>query len=341
MGILKGKTNVTILELEQNQHEDLQSLLEAAKSYLAMPLKDAEIAEDTCGFAPGKILLGQEITEENSAVGKIAVLNIRRTARKLDSGLVKAEIQRAEAEYMKQNRTDYVPRERQKQIKDDILDMLRHKRTLAVKGMEFAILADERTIIADTASIKETDSLLMHLACDLGIIGSRIKRSPLNCRKFFTWLYCQAQKGSDITERIGAFIEGPLELIANDFNSDEQERLTKAKIEGSLVTESDELAEMLNRNKLLRKAKVSIVIDDIEWHESDKSKEKFAESNDRFKKNGYKAAKAQFGWYNPRRYIVMNQARRFGNYCQYLGWDGWVSPCQCAVCRKKKGKQDV
>ncbi len=86
---------------------------------------------------------------------------------------------------------------------------------------------------------------------------------------------------------------------------------------------------------------VVALIHDIEWHESDKSKEKFAESNDRFKRNGYKAAKAQFGWYNPRRYIVMNQARRFGNYCQYLGWDGWVSPCQCAVCRKKKGGQDV
>ncbi len=81
-------------------------------------------------------------------------------------------------------------------------------------------------------------------------------------------------------------------------------------------------------------------IHDIEWHESDKSKEKFAESNDRFKQNGYKAAKAQFGWYNPRRYIVMNQARRFGNICQHFGWDAWVSPCECAVCKKKFKTQE-
>ncbi len=76
-------------------------------------------------------------------------------------------------------------------------------------------------------------------------------------------------------------------------------------------------------------------IHDIEWHESDGSEEKFAESNTRFKRNGYKAAKAGYGWYNPLRYIVMNQARRFGNLCQIFGWDAWTSPCQCAVCRKK------
>jgi len=77
-------------------------------------------------------------------------------------------------------------------------------------------------------------------------------------------------------------------------------------------------------------------IHDIEWHESDCSKEKFTESNDRFKRNGYTVAKAEYSWYNPRRYIVMNQARRFGNICQMFGWNGWVSPCECAVCRKKR-----
>ena len=77
-------------------------------------------------------------------------------------------------------------------------------------------------------------------------------------------------------------------------------------------------------------------IHDIEWHESDGSKEKFAASNERFKRNGYAVAKAQFGWYNPRRWIVMNQARRFGNVCQLFGWSAWTSPCECAVCQKKR-----
>lgn len=67
-------------------------------------------------------------------------------------------------------------------------------------------------------------------------------------------------------------------------------------------------------------------IHDCEWHESDCSKEKFAASNDRFKRNGY----------NPLRYVVMNQARRFGNVCQLFGWKAWTSPCECAVCQKKR-----
>ena len=75
----------------------------------------------------------------------------------------------------------------------------------------------------------------------------------------------------------------------------------------------------------------------IEWHESDQSKEKFAASNERFKRNGYAAAKAEYGWWNPLRYIVMNQARRFGNLCQKFGWKAWTSPCECAVCEKKRG----
>jgi hypothetical protein len=65
-------------------------------------------------------------------------------------------------------------------------------------------------------------------------------------------------------------------------------------------------------------------IHDIEWHESDGSEEKFTESNRRFKANGYKAAKALHGWWNPRRYLVMNQARKFGNLCQWFGWFGWL-----------------
>ena len=81
------------------------------------------------------------------------------------------------------------------------------------------------------------------------------------------------------------------------------------------------------------------MIHDVEWHESDKSREKFAESNARFKRNGRKVAEAQFCFVNPRRYIVWNQARRFGNYCQLFGWEAWAGDCACAVCRKRREKE--
>ena len=84
---------------------------------------------------------------------------------------------------------------------------------------------------------------------------------------------------------------------------------------------------------------VVALIHDVEWHESDQSQEKFDESNARFKQNGYIVAKAEYAWYDPRRYIVMNQARRFGNICQKFGWKAWTSPCECAVCEKKRGME--
>lgn len=66
-------------------------------------------------------------------------------------------------------------------------------------------------------------------------------------------------------------------------------------------------------------------IHDIEWSGYDKSASFFAESNARFKANGYRVAKAKFAWWDPRRYIVMNQARRFGNVCGLFGWRAFVS----------------
>ena len=65
-------------------------------------------------------------------------------------------------------------------------------------------------------------------------------------------------------------------------------------------------------------------IHDVEWHESDGTDKTFRATNERFRRNGRKVAQAEFGWWNPRRYAVMNQARRFGNYCQRFGKGGWL-----------------
>ena len=67
-------------------------------------------------------------------------------------------------------------------------------------------------------------------------------------------------------------------------------------------------------------------IHDIEWSLSDGTRESFTASNKRFKRNGSRVAKAEYAWYNPRRYAVMNSARRFGNICQKFGWAAWMAP---------------
>ena len=103
---------------------------------------------------------------------------------------------------------------------------------------------------------------------------------------------------------------------------------------------SDKFPEKIRNflNKLHPSLMPVAMIHDVEWHNSDCSMAKFTESNTRFKKNGYKIAKYRYCFLDPRRYIVMNQARRFGNLCQLFGWSAWTSPCECAICKAKRRK---
>ena len=66
------------------------------------------------------------------------------------------------------------------------------------------------------------------------------------------------------------------------------------------------------------------LIHDVEFEESDGTESSFTAANERFKENGCLLAKAEYNWYNPLRYAVMNQARRLANYCQLFGKDGFL-----------------
>lgn len=71
-------------------------------------------------------------------------------------------------------------------------------------------------------------------------------------------------------------------------------------------------------------------IHDVEWHESDGTEASFAESNARFRRNGCKVASAAFGWWRPRRYLVMWDAVKFARICQRFGWSAWLAPSKTA-----------
>ena len=71
-------------------------------------------------------------------------------------------------------------------------------------------------------------------------------------------------------------------------------------------------------------------IHDVEWHESDGTEASFAESNDRFRRNGCTVASAAFGWWRPRRYLVMWDAVKFARICQRFGWSAWLAPSKAA-----------
>ena len=67
-------------------------------------------------------------------------------------------------------------------------------------------------------------------------------------------------------------------------------------------------------------------IHDVEWSESDGSEESFAESNARFRRNGITVACAAYGWWRPRRYLVMWDSVKFARICQRFGWSAFLAP---------------
>lgn len=80
-----------------------------------------------------------------------------------------------------------------------------------------------------------------------------------------------------------------------------------------IVTESAELFE------------AAALVHDVEYDEGG-TREQFTAANDRFRRNCYTLVKDRYGWYDPRRYLWMNKARRWSNYCELFGWSGWTKP---------------
>lgn len=61
------------------------------------------------------------------------------------------------------------------------------------------------------------------------------------------------------------------------------------------------------------------LIHDLDWHENDGKDSTFKTSNERFKTNGYKMAAYTYAWFDPRRYIVRRQTRRFYRILSLFG----------------------
>ena len=49
----------------------------------------------------------------------------------------------------------------------------------------------------------------------------------------------------------------------------------------------------------------------------------FTDANERFRRNCYRLVKAEYPWWSPLRYAWLNRARRWANYCQLFGWEGF------------------
>ena len=64
------------------------------------------------------------------------------------------------------------------------------------------------------------------------------------------------------------------------------------------------------------------VIHDVEYENGGTWRD-FTEANGRFRRNCYRLVKAEYPWWSPLRYAWLNKARRWANYCQLFGWEGF------------------
>ena len=77
------------------------------------------------------------------------------------------------------------------------------------------------------------------------------------------------------------------------------------------------------------------LIHDVENERADGKLSTFTESNARLRRNGMKAAKCAYKWYDPRRYAAMFSAARYASICQNFGWEFWVIQHDINNLRKK------
>ena len=264
MGMFEGTMNVALLRIRANPHESKQEIIAAANRRIAPPLEAAERVEKTIGFAPGKALLLQEITEENSLIEDAVALHVRKTEMRLDPGLLKAEMQRKKYEY-KRSMNEPLAGKKMMDIKATATAALKDKKRLSVKGVEIAILSERGWVVVGSTGASDADDAI----CCLGAIGIRCTstrgRHSKTRRKFLTWLYRESIDRV-FGDRIFVDIGGPFVLSAidpADASAEPPPEITEAKIDGA--ARGIEIDAMLDRKKLIRKCDLTITRDGKRW----------------------------------------------------------------------------
>ena len=122
MSLLNGKLKLSVYRIV-GELPEYDTILAGAQKLAAPPMTNTG-ADPQVGFASGAVLLDTEISAENSVFDDWLVLNLRRTQLKVNSGLLKATIQRDEQKYLKANNAEFVPRKVRSEIKEEAFKRL-------------------------------------------------------------------------------------------------------------------------------------------------------------------------------------------------------------------------
>ena len=119
-----------------------------------------------------------------------------------------------------------------------------------------------------------------------------------------------------------------LKNLAEEFQLENREIIGKYTMEELCAIYNgigpDRFPEVLRTalDKLNPSLRPVALIHDVQFYVGG-TREDFTAANTLFKTNGKRMAFATYGWYDPRRYIVWNKARQFGNLCELFGLKGY------------------
>ena len=90
-------------------------------------------------------------------------------------------------------------------------------------------------------------------------------------------------------------------------------------------------------DRLLPSMQIAAGIHDLEYQFSeDRSDEAFHASNARFQRNCIAVCKVLYGWYDPRRYLAMHDARRFRAILDLCGKSAWKAAGRKGLSQKTR-----
>ena len=266
----KGAATFTVLiVLHDGSGGDTKKRIEKARGHSAKDPRQNGAASAS-GFASGTAVMESEINEANSVFDGVLKLHYRTIQKKVVPSMLRALIEKMEAEAREDNDGKLTRKER-KQIKLDARDMLEKDAPYTIREIE--IVFQDRLILIGSTAKKDVEVIERALSSYMDILTEAACPSAPEtsfCRQeFFTWLMNGEKKiwnHDDMKTPIETSFAGAVEFLSNIPDEDiKKTGCTKATIDGPCVSESDELRVMRKNRKTIARAKIHLSDGRLAW----------------------------------------------------------------------------
>jgi len=249
--------------------------------------------EPATGWVSGRHLLELQIDEDTAIRSGCLNVHLRTAQRKVPRAMLQAECRMLELEYLRENRTDFVPRKVRREIRDQVEQTRLPQMVPQLSAIPVLIEPESRLLFAGTTSAKGADLLMTWIHDTLGLVPAQLEpgemaarlariepdrlpaisfapdgKAPLSQpgRDFLTWLWFHAETddGEVATEADGTFtvaVDGPLTLAY----ADDAPGAAETTVRKGVPMRSAEAKAALAVGKKLRRARLLVARGNETW----------------------------------------------------------------------------